>query len=74
MLDEIESDKEREQQALTKERSALAGQLRAAYMIGREEPLKLLLNQQDPLHSGRLYAYYGYFGRARAEQIAPRAR
>jgi len=39
-------------------------------MIGREEPLKLLLNQQDPLHSGRLFAYYGYFGRARAGQIS----
>jgi septal ring factor EnvC (AmiA/AmiB activator) len=62
--------KEQEQQTLVKERAALAGQLRAAYMIGREEPLKLLLNQQDPLHSGRLYVYYSYFGRARADQIA----
>ena len=61
----------RREQALIGQRArqALAGQLRAAYMIGREEPLKLLLNQQDPLHSGRLYAYYSYFGRARAEQI-----
>ena len=58
-----------QQQALVSERAALAAQLRVAYMIGREEPLKLLLNQQDPLHSERLFAYYGYFGRARAEQI-----
>jgi murein hydrolase activator len=58
-----------QQQALVTERAALAGQLRVAYMIGRQEPLKLLLNQQDPLHSGRLFAYYGYFGRARADQI-----
>lgn len=61
--------REQEQQALDRERSALAGQLRAAYMIGREEPLKLLLNQRNPLQSGRLYTYYSYFGRARAEQI-----
>jgi septal ring factor EnvC (AmiA/AmiB activator) len=60
----------RQQQALADERAALAGQLRAAYMIGREEPLKLLLNQQDPLHSGRLFTYYRYFGRQRADQIA----
>jgi septal ring factor EnvC (AmiA/AmiB activator) len=59
-----------QQQALGNERAALAAQLRVASMIGREEPLKLLLNQQDPLHSGRLFAYYGYFGRARADQIA----
>lgn len=58
-----------QQQALAQERAALAAQLRVAYMIGHQEPLKLLLNQQDPLHSGRLFAYYGYFGRARADQI-----
>jgi septal ring factor EnvC (AmiA/AmiB activator) len=62
--------RQQQQQALVNERAGLAAQLRVAYMIGREEPLKLLLNQQDPLHSGRLFAYYGYFGRARAEQIA----
>jgi septal ring factor EnvC (AmiA/AmiB activator) len=39
-------------------------------MIGREEPLKLLLNQRDPARAGRMFAYYGYFGRARAGQIA----
>ncbi len=62
--------RQQQQQALLNERAVLAAQLRVAYMIGREEPLKLLLNQQDPLHSGRLFAYYGYFGRARAGQIS----
>ena len=54
---------------LTRERDSLAGQLRAAYLIGREEPLKLLLNQKDPTRAGRMFAYYSYFGRARADQI-----
>ncbi len=40
-----------------------------AYMNGRQEQLKLLLNQQDPAQLGRMMAYYGYFGRARAERI-----
>ena len=31
--------------------------------------MKLLLNQQDPARLGRMMAYYGYFGRARAERI-----
>jgi len=66
----LAQDRMQQQQALLSERAALAAQLRVAYMIGREEPLKLLLNQQDPLHSERLFAYYGYFGRARADQIA----
>jgi murein hydrolase activator len=59
---------EREAQ-LDKNRAELAGQIRAAYTIGRQEPLKLLLNQQDPALAGRMFAYYGYFGRARAGQI-----
>ncbi|HEY2403015.1 MAG TPA: peptidoglycan DD-metalloendopeptidase family protein [Steroidobacteraceae bacterium] len=54
---------------LAQNRGALAGQLRAAYQIGREEPLKLLLNQKDPERAGRMFVYYSYFGRARADQI-----
>jgi len=56
-------------------RAALAGQLVAAYMIGRQEQFKLLLSQTDPAALGRLVTYYGYFGRERAAQInAIRAR
>ncbi len=54
---------------VAKERVALAAQLRAAYLIGHDEPLKLLLNQRDPARAGRMFVYYGYFGRARADQI-----
>ncbi len=50
-------------------RAGLAQQMRAAYMVGGEEPLKLLLNQQDPATAGRMFAYYGYLGRARASVI-----
>ena len=49
---------------------ALAGQIRAASMIGPQEPIKLLLNQRDPAQAGRVLTYYRYFGRARADQIA----
>jgi murein hydrolase activator len=54
---------------IAKGRVALAGQLRAAYLIGHEEPLKLLLNQKDPARAGRMFVYYSYFGRARADEI-----
>jgi septal ring factor EnvC (AmiA/AmiB activator) len=60
---------EREQQ-LAQARDALAAQLRAAYLLGRDEPLKLLLNQRDPGEAGRNFAYYGYIGRMRAGQMA----
>lgn len=65
----IETQSRERRRALEAEREALAGQLRAAYLIGREEPLKLLLNQREPARAGRMFAYYGYFGRARAEQL-----
>jgi septal ring factor EnvC (AmiA/AmiB activator) len=66
---ELAEERRRREADLEAERRALAAQMRAAYMIGREEPLKLLLNQRDPARAGRMFAYYGYFGRARAGQI-----
>jgi septal ring factor EnvC (AmiA/AmiB activator) len=51
-------------------RAGLAQQMRAAYIIGRAEPLKMLLNQQDPARASRMFVYYSYFGRARAGVIA----
>ena len=67
---ELASQRLHEQGELEKDRGALAGQLRAAYMIGRQEPLKLLLSQHEPSELGRMLVYYQYFGRARAAQIA----
>jgi septal ring factor EnvC (AmiA/AmiB activator) len=55
--------------SLRERRAALAGQIRAAHMLGPQEPLKLLLNQRDPAEAGRVFTYYQYFGRARATQI-----
>jgi murein hydrolase activator len=65
----LASEKRDAQASIAKGRVALAGQLRAAYLIGQEEPLKLLLNQKDPARAGRMFVYYSYFGRARAQEI-----
>lgn len=67
---ELARQKDDRERDLRRERDELAAQLRAAYLIGREEPFRLFLNQQDPARAGRLFAYFGYFGRARAEQLA----
>jgi septal ring factor EnvC (AmiA/AmiB activator) len=69
-LADLEREQAQREGELAAERGALAGELRTAYVNGREEQLKLLLNQQDPAAFGRMLAYYGYFGRARAERIA----
>ena len=44
-------------------------QARAAYQSGREEYLKLLLNQQNPEKFSRTLTYYDYLSKARFEQL-----
>ena len=68
-LRELELERAKLDKELSGERGALAGELRAAYVNGREEEIKLLLNQEDPATFGRMLQYYGYLGRARAERI-----
>jgi septal ring factor EnvC (AmiA/AmiB activator) len=63
------AEQTRDQNALQGERAALAAEVRAAYMIGNQEQLKLLLNQSDPAGLGRTLTYYGYFAKERSGKI-----
>lgn len=54
---------------LDAESAQLADQVRAAYMSGSQERIKLLLNQQDPAALGRQLKYYEYFSNFRAANI-----
>lgn len=66
---ELRADQTRNQNALQSERISLANQARAAYMIGRQEQLKLLLNQSDPATLSRTLTYYGYLAEQRSRKI-----
>lgn len=55
---------------LQTQRVSLAQQIRAAYSIGQQEYVKILLNQQDPAAVTRTLTYYDYFNRARLTRIA----
>jgi septal ring factor EnvC (AmiA/AmiB activator) len=66
---ELRAEEGRNLNALQTERAALASQARAAYMIGRQEELKLLLNQSNPASLGRTLTYYGYFAEQRSRKI-----
>ncbi len=44
-------------------------QILAAYQLGQEKKLKMLLNQESPDTLSRALVYYDYFNRARAEQM-----
>jgi len=54
---------------LQTQRVNLARQIRAAYAIGQQEFLKILLNQQDPAAVTRTLTYYDYFNQARLNRI-----
>ena len=54
---------------INKQSSAIAEQIRAAHKMGDGEPIKLLLNQQDPQQLARIFKYYDYVLKARLQKI-----
>jgi len=54
---------------LETERGELARQIRAAYLTGRQEQIKLMLNQEDPARVGRTLTYYRYLNHTRLSRI-----
>lgn len=67
--EELDADLAEREAHLDEESAALAAQVRAAYMSGSQEKIRLLLNQRDPATLGRLMAYYRYLNDYRAGNI-----
>jgi murein hydrolase activator len=65
----LATEKRAREAEIAAQKTSLAQALRIAYLIGRDEPIKMLLNQEDPARAGRIFVYYSYFGRARAAQV-----
>jgi septal ring factor EnvC (AmiA/AmiB activator) len=57
-------------QQVDEERAALGQHLRVAYALGREERLKLILQQRDPGTIARVLRYHQNLGHQRSERIA----
>ena len=57
------------QTQLNQQAGYLRQQIRAAYAMGRQEYLKVLLNQQQPDRVARLLRYYDYINRQRTQRI-----
>jgi septal ring factor EnvC (AmiA/AmiB activator) len=66
---ELDAKLAKREAELDEESGELADQVRAAYMTGNQERVKLLLNQRDPATLGRLMAYYGYLNDYRGANI-----
>ena len=65
----LNKDRITERHALAALRQILMRDLQSAYATGRQQQIKLLLNQQDPALVGRMMTYHGYFTRARATRL-----
>ena len=57
------------EQAKTAQQALVARQVRAAWRMGNQQYLKVVLNQEDPNRISRMLTYYDYINRARAQQI-----
>ncbi|SED74965.1 murein hydrolase activator EnvC family protein [Pseudomonas coleopterorum] len=68
-LERLDGEKAKFQAARVEQQRLIAIQARAAYQSGRQEYLKLLLNQQNPEKFARTLTYYDYLSQARLEQL-----
>ncbi len=68
-LSALQQRRGRLQNSIAEQRRYLAGQIRAAYAMGRQEYFKILLNQEAPSAVGRTLTYYDYLNKARSERI-----
>jgi len=68
-INEIHKELKVQNHWLGTQKSHLAGQVKAAYALGRQEELKLLFNQKDGSRSSRIMTYYQYFNNARLDKL-----
>lgn len=68
-LTRLRSEQRSLQAQLDQQAGYLRQQIRSAYSMGRQEYLKVLLNQQEPDRVARLLRYYDYINKKRTEQI-----
>jgi len=69
-LERLDTEKKKLQSARVEQQRLIAIQARSAYQNnGREEYLKLLLNQQNPEKFARTLTCYDYLSKARLEQL-----
>jgi len=52
------------------QQALIASHLRAAYQVGKPNPLKVMLSHSNPAQADRELAYFDYINRARAKQLA----
>jgi septal ring factor EnvC (AmiA/AmiB activator) len=68
-LSNLKADRQTSTATLHHQSSELAREALAAYAMGRQQQIKLLLNQEQPSAVGRMLVYFSYLSRARQAKI-----
>ncbi len=58
-----------ERHALGSELDLLSELVRTAYVMGRADRLRLILNQEDPVQASRILSYFAYLNRERMRRV-----
>ncbi|OUR87918.1 peptidase M23 [Cycloclasticus sp. 44_32_T64] len=68
-IKELQAEQGALKQGIKEQKSLLAEQLKSAYLMGKQQRVKMLLNQQQPDRMSRVMQYYDYFNQARMDNV-----
>lgn len=68
-FDQLQKQKKDLEKKKTQQQQLISKQIRAAYQLGQQNKLKILLNQENPDELSRMLVYYDYFNKARSQEI-----
>lgn len=69
-LKKLDTEMKKQQAELKLQSDELSKQVRASFVMGKKEQLRLLLNQQDPTSASRMMVYYDYLNKNRLNKLA----
>lgn len=69
-LKHVSQEMQKQQASLALQNAELAKQVKAAFVMGKKEQLRLLLNQQNPALASRMLVYYNYLNKNRLQKLA----
>lgn len=69
-LTHLSQEMQKQQALLALQNAELAKQVKAAFVMGKKEQLRLLLNQQNPALASRMLIYYNYLNKNRLQKLA----
>ena len=70
LLGKVQRDIDYYGKLVAKENKELNAYVKSAYALGKQDKIKLLLNQQDPALSSRMMVYYTYLNKVRLAKLA----